>query len=175
MRLRRLLTDSPGSTMVLDQPGGVAERLNAPVLKTGWPARVTGVRIPSPPLKSATASSAAPRASPKPPSNQGRGVLLTPPAASSCPERSLFGFRSIASDHISRWSSILRGAVTNAGVNKPPPRSAPTAGYFTLADQRPLSRMNASPVRASASGEPACHLRMRSLPSTFSAHTCRCV
>jgi hypothetical protein len=35
---------------ILQRPGGVAERLNAPVLKTGWPARVTGVRIPPPPL-----------------------------------------------------------------------------------------------------------------------------
>lgn len=32
--------------------GGVAERFNAPVLKTGEPARVPGVRIPSPPFDS---------------------------------------------------------------------------------------------------------------------------
>src|SRR3954470_21028854 len=30
--------------------GEVAERLNAPVSKTGWPARVTGVRISPSPL-----------------------------------------------------------------------------------------------------------------------------
>ena len=30
-------------------PGGVAERLNAPVLKTGGPSRVPWVRIPPPP------------------------------------------------------------------------------------------------------------------------------
>jgi len=34
-----------------DRPGEVAERLNAPVLKTGWPARVTGVRISPSPFK----------------------------------------------------------------------------------------------------------------------------
>ena len=30
--------------------GEVPERLNGPVSKTGWPARVTGVRIPPSPL-----------------------------------------------------------------------------------------------------------------------------
>jgi hypothetical protein len=33
-----------------DYNGGLAERLNAPVLKTGLRESVTGVRIPEPPL-----------------------------------------------------------------------------------------------------------------------------
>jgi len=42
---RRLLTQIFESDMVSPPNGAVAERLNAPVLKTGWPARVTRVRI----------------------------------------------------------------------------------------------------------------------------------
>lgn len=37
-------------------PGGVAERLIAPVLKTGIPERVSGVRIPPPPLRTKSIS-----------------------------------------------------------------------------------------------------------------------
>src|SRR5688572_17032087 len=39
---------------IVHRPGGVAERLNAPVLKTGRPARVSGVRIPPPPFREST-------------------------------------------------------------------------------------------------------------------------
>jgi hypothetical protein len=46
------LTTPPDETNVEGQPGGVAEWLNAPVLKTGRPARVSWVRIPPPPLHS---------------------------------------------------------------------------------------------------------------------------
>src|SRR6476660_8857973 len=44
-----ILTDSQARTIVTKESGEVAEWLNAPVSKTGLPARVAGVRIsPSP-------------------------------------------------------------------------------------------------------------------------------
>ena len=46
-----VLTSAAGSVTVFRPPGEVAEWLNAPVSKTGWPAMVTGVRISPSPLK----------------------------------------------------------------------------------------------------------------------------